>query len=50
MNEVFEGLFDIIPYSMNSLSFAHLTLGFLVFSLIFFFFKEALCVLETFVD
>ena len=49
MNEVFEGLFDIIPYSMNSLSFAYLTLGFLVFSLIFFF-KEALCVLETFVD
>lgn len=48
MNEVVEGLFDTIPYSMNSLSFAHLTVGFLVF--LDFFFKEALCVLETFVD
>lgn len=50
MNEVVEGLFDIIPYSKNSLFFAHLTVGFLVFLDFFFFLKEALCVLETFVD
>ena len=43
MNEVVEGLFDTIPYSMNSLSFAHLTAGFLVF-LDFFFLRGIVCV------